>query len=128
MCWIGKKGPIILDKDMSVFKIVMAKGTDIYSYYQLFRYQLNKLYTTKLDVRNVNGNIVINRGFHSYSTKCPIERITNHCITVHSMVDDHEIYCDLSYIVLKQSCIIPSGSIVYINEGGEVVSNQIILV
>lgn len=130
MCWIGKKGPIILDKDMSVFKIVVNKGVDIYSYYQSFLYQLNKLYTTELDVQNANGSILlINRGFHSYSTKCSVEKIDNYYITVHSTLDcyDNEICYDRSAIILIQSCIIPSGSTVYINKFGEVVSDKIIL-
>ena len=130
MCWIGRKDSIVLEKDMPVFKIVTAKGTDIYSFYQSFHYQLNKLYTTELDVRKAYGNIVINRGFHSYATDCPVERITNLHIAVHSMVNyyDYEIYYDRSYPVLKQPCIIPSGSTVYINQVGEIVSNQIILI
>ena len=129
MCWIGNKGPIILDKDISVFKIVVNKGVDIYSYYQSFLYQLNKLYTEELDVRKANGSIIINKGFHSYSTKCSIGKIGDRYITVRSMSDyyDDEIYYELLDITLIQLCIIPSGSTVYINQSGEVVSDKIIL-
>lgn len=129
MCWIGRRGPIVLDKDIHVFKIVTIKGVDIYSYYQSFLYQLNKLYTTELDVRKVDRNIVINKGFHSYSNECSVEKFNDHHMLVHSMLNygDYEVY-DTFYTIKKQSCIIPLGSTVYINKEGEVVSNQIILI
>ncbi len=120
--------PIEATEDLEVFKAIVTyyQVEDCCSsIYQEFSYIFDKLYQTEMKESN-DGNYFdsidkraylfpgsktkfITNGFHSANTK--------------QRLRDHIRYC----IQKITKCIIPKGSLYYINETGCIVSNQIIL-
>ena len=144
MCWNSKDVIAkIADNDIECFKIVLQDGSNtIYSYYQEFKYELNKLYKTELNFikHRSLGYTSILQGFHSYSNELkydityynliPLIKVFNdktdntfQAYMVHSTLSNKNI---LAKSVIA-NCIIPKGSTYYVNEHGEIVSNQIII-
>lgn len=120
MCWLSYNNtPIIAKEDTTVYKYLKEKEIlfSILNYYSPFvgnfRYKKDKLYDLEelhYKKRGSNGKYVYIRevGFHSYMKK-----------------PDVPYYILPSNAVLTE-CIIPKGATYYVNEEGEVVSNQII--
>ena len=148
MCWRTYK---IAEKktakeDIPVFKIMYPSCKSIY---YLKGYELDVLYTSELDspIQTYDyygrGNFIVNRGFHSY-LKESVKTLRNepqdlngtftslnhyfHTLVIVSeknhMLDNLSL---LNNSYIKVSGIIPKGSKYYLNEDGEIVSDQIIL-
>ena len=136
MCWTCKK-PIkrIAKKDIEVFKIVYVDADSIVSAIRNFTYELGKKYTSELEEPNVfDAFFVINVGLHSYSNKCTITNKVNeyniYGPSRKSRCDYHKWLqiCGSMYYAQKLVCIIPKEAAYYINNIGEIVSNQLITV
>lgn len=146
MCWTSKTAiPIIADEDIECFKLVLQdESNTIYSFYNEFIYELNKLYKTEINLvksfNNKFNNIL--EGFHSYSNKVKYEINNNfnntlklYIFTNKTRINLTNIYSKYSYILTKNisaklviaNCVIPKGSTYYINENKEIVSNQLII-
>lgn len=113
MCWCSNKkiSPKISEKDIPVFKICKIYDyKHVESKYQYFTYELGKLYTENINPYISSEGIRINKAFHSYDM----------CLGIisHTMKSVDEIIVE---------GIIPKGATYYLNEFGEIASNQIIL-
>ena len=151
MCWISYKPwkQEVATRDIECFKICELIDNKICSLYQGFEYQLNTAYKAKL---TFSKHIVaktsevlsyeITEGIHSYSTECRLERVsipntdvlaTEECkeIELLNIIKNESllgsIYLNLHPNAVLVKCIIPEGSIYFINEDEEIVSNQILL-
>ena len=138
MCWSSKGKTIeeckkVAQKDILVRKI-MVKETNSYglydSYFQHATYEVGETYNES----NINNNhqiecrwMAIARGLHSYSPKCILRQPKyTSLLYVESIDGKHtlEIYSMRVGIVLVD-CIIPKGTVYYVNEDGEYVSESI---
>lgn len=148
MCWKNKNKPVkhIADKDIPVFKIGMLDGKEIVlpyffqcgvEYQENTAYSENNIspfYSTKKEEH------VIHKGLHSYALS-NIRLKASHYMISGNIMPTVEI---MTYRVTPMSqdvivnaqqydaqglaimlCIIPKGAIYYINEIGEMVSNEI---
>ena len=122
MCWIGRvNDKRIAKKDKIVYKVfITTQDKNIKSIFRMEPYKRNTLYETKLEIatdfvedRKV---IFIGAGFHSFET------FTGACKLI-STWSYHK--CGIPLVIIK--CIIPKGSIYYINSEMVVVSNKIIV-
>lgn len=141
MCWISYKPwqQAVATRDIECFKICELTDNKICSLYQGFEYQLNTTYKAKLifskSIVVKTGKVIsyeITEGIHSYSTKCKVEK--DYSIIREGLLNIIDNFFINDCINLKLhpnavlvKCIIPEGSIYFINECGEIVSNQIIL-
>lgn len=151
MCWISYKPwkQEVATRDIECFKICTLIDNKIYSLYQGFEYQLNTVYNAKLSFSKSivikTGKVIsyeITAGIHSYSTECSLKRVFVPNTDVLATEEDKEI--EFLNVIKNESlmdsiclnfypnrvlvkCIIPKDSIYFINENGEIVSNQIIL-
>ena len=115
MCWIGNLSDRrIADRDKVVYKVfIKSREGELKSVFREMPYKRNTLYETKFEIaagfvedRKV---IFIGAGFHSFET------FTEAC----------KFKCGIPLVIIK--CIIPKGSIYYINSEMVVVSNKIIV-
>lgn len=122
MCWvsycINNMNKHIAKKDTKVYKVAMKGCTDvaIAPYYINFEYELGITYGKLESLKPTyfpHDECRINEGFHSYRT---FERI----LKVKSF-KSHPLYKALAVYM----AIIPKGAEYYVNEKGEVVSNQL---
>lgn len=145
MCWISYKPwqQEVATRDIECFKICELIDNKICSLYQGFEYQLNTTYKAKLifskSIVVKTSKVIsyeINEGIHSYSTECKLKREfasdTEECKAAFVNIIKNEFFLDSICLNLHPNavlvkCIIPEGSIYFINECGEIVSNQIIL-
>lgn len=145
MCWISYKPwqQEVATRDIECFKICELIDNKIYSLYQGFEYQLNTTYKAKLifskSIVVKTGKVIsyeITEGIHSYSTECKLKRAfasdTEECKVAFLNIIKNEFFLDSICLNLHPNavlvkCIIPEGSIYFINEDDEIVSNQIIL-
>lgn len=144
MCWISFKPwkQEVATRDIECFKICELIDNKICSLYQGFEYQLNTAYKAKLIFNKSTvvktGKVLsyeITEGIHSYSTKCKLKRAfvsDEKCKVEFLNIIKNEFFLDSICLNLHPNavlvkCIIPEGSIYFINECGEIVSNQIIL-
>ena len=109
--------------DIQVYKILKERKTRIFnrikyvSPYYKFKYKLNKVYQSELelDSQTLDGVLMIEKGLHSFIN-----------------LQHAEYYravggpCCETWIIFK--AIIPKGSTYYINEIGEIVSNKLKIV
>lgn len=111
MCLLIKSGPHTARKDFYTIKMVeYPNENECYSFYQRFRYEYNKLYSTTIFAPENNA---INEGFHS--------------IQIGFKTDWLEGYFDSESkaIVL---CKVVKGSKYYIGKDRDIVSNKIMVV
>ena len=151
MCWVSYKPwkQEVATRDIECFKICELIDNKICSLYQGFEYQLNTAYKAKLifskSIVAKTGKVIsyeITEGIHSYSTECKLKRVSVlnsdalaaveyneveflNVIKNESLMDCISLGLHPNAVLVK--CIIPEGSIYFINECGEIVSNQIIL-
>lgn len=145
MCWISYRPwkQEVATRDIECFKICELIDNKICSLYQKFEYQLNTAYKAKLifskRIVAKTSKVLsyeITEGIHSYSTKCKLKRIFPpdaeerkikylKVIKNESLLDCICLNLHPNAVLVK--CIIPEGSIYFINEDEEIVSNQIIL-
>ena len=132
MCWMCSKAEKkIAEEDIKVFKI--GKGyEDIFeSLYVDFKYQLNQLYTSCIDVefQTHSNNFIGSQGFHSYDPSIVHLKISENGIIQWAVyAGKRRLDCD-THIgdCVKAECVIPKGSVYYKNDMGEIISNQIII-
>lgn len=143
MCWNSRNAIAkIADNDIECFKIVLLyRHNTICSYYQEFKYELNKLYKTELNVTKYrSGFTSILQGFHSYSNELEYDIITYNMIPLIKVFNNKTNNILQSYIIhstlsnkniltktVIANCIIPKGSVYYINKSEEIVSDQLII-
>jgi len=123
MCWvsycINNMNKHIAKKDIYVYKVAMRVGCDmaIAPFYRKFSYTLGVTYGKLKSLEPVyypHDECIINEGFHSYRT---VERLLKNG----KYFKDHPNYRSLA--IYKAA--IPTGAEYYVNEKGEVVSNQL---
>lgn len=111
MCFIldRKSFPRIALKDIKVQKLFIRVNSRFISPYQEFEYKKGVTYKSKFkfEFDSVLYNIHINEGLHSYTKKIKI--------TI-----NNDLYV--------KECIIPKGSIYFVNKDNEVVSNKLKLI
>lgn len=115
MCWIGTiKDKKVAQEDITVYKVFYPSSGGIISPFQMMPYRRNTIYETEFGiVKEFNESITISKGFHSYETL----KIAQDSTWFSFFWDFPVIY----------KCIIPKGSIYYINSEMVVVSNKIIV-
>lgn len=134
MCWITYdkkyKDFKVAEEDIPVFKVV--RKIPLSSYYTNYLYILNEVHTT--EPIKINHSLIyhgeewkIQKGFHSYSVECTTEISCGQNIQVYSSDDDAILldYYKMSN-TCKLECLIPKGSLYYVNEWGEYVSESIL--
>ena len=141
MCWQSYKssGKRISDGKVKVFKVCKKIDNDSVKayFYSDFIYQMNQLYTTHMSVKCVveDGYIGTN-GFHSYSAKECVHRITRESIQKakfkyidvlkYGLVNIQEYFGSNEEIVVVEGYI-PEGTAYCINNNGEIISDAIVL-
>lgn len=130
MCWVTNSKPEahVADSDIKVYKIVTKTPCKniVNSLYCVYTYKIGKLYEMEeriipgLVLSGTNGkSYAIKEGFHSYATfekaKMEFEEVIAYALNP-----------NVNMLVITE-CIIPEGSRYYINDGGEVVSDKIII-
>ena len=120
MCWIGEEPDKRIAKEDKIVYKVFIKTPDIKSVFRMEPYKRNTLYETKFEIAagfvDDRKVIFIGTGFHSFET------FTGACKLI-STRSYHK--CGIPLVIVK--CIIPKGSIYYINSEMVVVSNKIIV-
>lgn len=123
MCWvsycINNMNKHIAKKDIHVYKVAMRVGCDmaIAPFYRKFSYTLGVTYGKLKSLEPVyypHDECIINEGFHSYRS---FERL----LKKGKSFKDHPYYRGLAIY----KAVIPTGAEYYVNEKGEVVSNQL---
>lgn len=123
MCWvsycINNMNKHIAKKDIYVYKVAMRVGCDmaIAPFYREFSYTLGVTYGKLKSLEPVyypHDECIINEGFHSYRS---FERVLENG----KSFKDHPYYRALAIY----KAVIPTGAEYYVNEKGEVVSNQL---
>ena len=108
MCWtnteLDKK---VAEHDITVYKIVLPCSRGAKSLFYKFWYLFNITYRETLDITLVGSEYCIADGFHSYKTKSRV------------------LFANQFYFKKIVKCILPKGTIYYINNNNEIVSNQI---
>lgn len=130
MCWTTSITPQskLAEEDIPVFKIV---GRRLQAYYRVFQYSIGEVFQTEISVPMYSPCKVfyIDKGFHSYSNqecKTAITEILSEPIITVFHVFHSGLYRLDSYIdACILECVIPKGSIYYLNHKGEYVSNKI---
>lgn len=133
MCWTSETlKKRIATEDIKVFKIGENHGGMFYSMYKYFKYQLNQLYTSYIDIefQDCNDRFVGSRGFHSYGPSIVHLEISTKNVIPRWEVSARQRRLDfytggVDYV--KAECVIPKGSMYYENEDGEIISNQIVI-
>lgn len=141
MCWTTYKFPKRrkAKKDVPIFKVLRKHQRAFF--YPEFEYTLGKKYkTTKMknylsilyeyyilkhSVTILKRSVTIHKAFHSYSGDLRLD-ITESDATIHLKNGRFEIYHDYEQPVVAYG-VIPKGATYYVNEKGEIVSNEIIL-
>jgi len=135
MCLVTKqKHPIILKKDKKVFKILQGLSNNeiLISQFQGFKYKLNKLYSTKILISNINTNFdrYDERWYYNLppSVKPNLTWIGSgfHAAKTQKRLKDHIGGFNSGQILVE--CTIPAGSVYYANKETQLcVSNKIII-
>ena len=137
MCWVTYdkkyKKFKVAEEDIPVFKVV--RKNSLLSYYTDYPYILNEIHTT--EPIKINHSLVyhgeewkIEKGFHSYSVECITEIARGARGWNIKVYDSDKKTVLLDYYEMsstcKLECIIPKGSLYYVNEWGEYVSESIL--
>ena len=131
MCWVSHNtlNKQIASENIKVYKIVNFYSGDLISYFKGFTYEINKLYETEVNpIKDIDCNM-ISKGFYSYSKNNKLTFSGGLLYVCANLLETSEIYSKYSdndgLVVVE--CVIPKNSEYYVNESGEIVSNQIIL-
>lgn len=130
MCWIANSKPEahFADSDIKVYKIVTktSRKNMVNSLCRGYTYKFGILFEMEeriipgLVLSGANGkSYAIKEGFHSYTTFAKATMKFEEVIT-------YALNPSVDPLVIVE-CIIPEGSIYYINNEGEVVSDKIII-
>ena len=140
MCWLGSDAEAkgrIADKDITVYKVmvkrrIINKGWELFSPFKDMKYELYQRYESVIrPIKPLTTNI-IEQGLHCYSEDCYIASTNDSNMFVfHRYVDTTSLgsyyaFGDAQYPVLCEG-VIPKGTKYYINDGGEIVTEKLIL-
>lgn len=136
MCWITNKKLKfkIAKENIPIYKICRKEDDKILSYYRRFEYRLDCLYNTNFEVSLTTDDIIIYKGFHSYSlNKTYLDKrydnirvLKNESFIEFILNSNSNKLNDYPFGIVV-SGYIPKGSAYALNEYGEYVSNSIIL-
>lgn len=115
------------DRDIPVTKVVKVREDGkIYSLYQDYSYELNKLEVENLITRRAHGNMAeIWFAFHSYPSTSTFRFKDNDYVLVDTGKNTF-INTQPNAKLQVMDCVIPKGSIYYRNMYREIASNKII--
>lgn len=130
----------IAKKDVIAYKVVGRDNDEYQSYYEKFKYKVNKEYELGRELILVTDDdyYIIDEAFHMYCGKCNISKgYNNHVIDVLTpklspitkapyLID---VYNDVMFRCdeVVAECIIPKGSTYFENEKGEIVSDKVLI-
>lgn len=124
MCWISSKPPVrrIAKEGIYTYKVVYDYSEFLCdSLIMGFVYEYYKLYTQNKAIMPLCGartnKWIIEEGFHSYRT----------WLTAKKAFEGFSTDSSIRKKIKIVQCIIPKGTIFYINEKNEIVSNNIII-
>ena len=138
MCWISKEcKPLVSDGHVKVIKICGQKeNSRLCGYFRAsFCYILNFTYKTEVNIKYFANEYYGDIGFHCYSAdKCAWKTDLKHrVIKIGTDIDTFSYfgvypidYADFSNVAIVEGYI-PKGTVYYINEDGEIISNGIVL-
>lgn len=132
MCWIGDDISKIAKEPITTYKIVQAYNNEYISIYNYFIYKIDKMYGPRplVKANTSNFHTTINIGFHSYKDFTVQESKNKELLYIYSrmiILDAFTVKQAVTTNLVKVECIIPKGSIYYINNLNEIVSECIIL-
>lgn len=138
MCWSSKYvKKLIANRDIKCWKITRQyENNHVRSLYFYMKYLLNKEYSLgqSIYVRQssfFNAKYEINQGFHSYFSKPKLIVIKDEFnVKVNGIIVDRIYYSPLvisNHSIHIAECIIPKGSVYYVNDSHEIVSDKIII-
>ena len=108
MCWKSKElDKKVAEHNITVYKIVLPCTRGTKSLFYKFWYLFNVTYRGTLAIKLDGSEYRITEGFHSYKTKSQV------------------LFANQFYLKKIVKCILPKGAIYYVNNLGEIVSNQI---
>ena len=136
MCWYSKKKKAarIAVEDILVYKVMYRKPNNgrFRSLYRRMDYEPEKIYWTDVNPISIDSPLYlemkIDKGFHSYSMDKTMATKDKYHIVIYNMENNEivdSIFFSDNLVIAK--CIIPKGSKYYMNEVGEIVSDQIII-
>lgn len=124
----------IADKDIKCFKLCRIIGNTIFSYYEDFKFKLNKTYKQKIITSpSIRNPTLISGGFCSYSNNCKIKikkyRNENN---IQKIIIDNEIFYQLENEYIEDciciiNCIIPKNTKYFIYNN-KIISSRIRLI
>ena len=134
MCWQGKNVPLIADKEINVFKLVLVNEDGVITsvYHRNHIWKLGKIYTTSVKGTPIgNHEARVYKGFHCYSVKDVFLELVdaNKIIHVRHLFKNLDSFWrqdrTYGYHVSVMECTIPKGALYYKNEYGEIVTDRI---
>lgn len=136
MCWTGKIQDHIkcVDVDVKVFKIVGMDNGKIVPYFQSSLmpegYEVGKRYNTMLsmsDISDDSGTVHVYSGFHSYHCSHHLAEFTKRYVYIGPLPYSQGIAVNYGIDGALMQCTIPKGAELFMNQYGEVVSNEIVV-
>lgn len=124
-----KSIPRIATKNIKVQKLFIHIKDKFISPYMEFEYERGVVYKSKLRFNYTPYGLYIDKGLHSYTNETKIT-VVNHvdsCYCSLSLNDmNYSLFAfDKNNDVCIRECIIPKGSIYFMNKEGEIVSNKL---
>lgn len=137
MCWVTLNRENVQFKyaieDIPVYKVVKKS---LLSYYENYSYILNEVHVTELDSPSHTKYYYgaedwkIRSGFHSYSMDCKADLANSQTSLFVRILRPHDNFAAIDCYEKDATCIlecaIPKGSIYFLNEEGEYVSDHIL--
>lgn len=136
MCWTGKIKDHIkcVDVDVKVFKIVGMDNGKMVPYFQSSLmpegYEVGKRYHTTLSVSDIQDDsetVHVFSGFHSYHCGNYLAEFRKRQIYIGPLPFSTGFATTYTLDGVLMQCTIPKGSELFMNQYGEVVSNEIIV-
>lgn len=131
MCWSicgGLPKLLTAEEDIPVLKVGLDRDKQMQSPYRGFKYELGKTYSMEepLHLKGTSWYSYVNEGFHSYdSSKVTIR---NEYWTLLVYKGRHTVVGQYTSDMSTFNAKVPKGAHYYINELGEIVSDQIIII
>ena len=137
MCWVSST----MQKHTALHKIpvckichlVIEEGYVIQSMYYSHKYKLNKLYKQQVPIverATFGERYIINEGFHSYSKDVTIGKqidgLEGTCICISYKGNELDWFRAYNSLI-KVNGYIPEGSVYFVNDIGEYVSEALVL-
>lgn len=136
MCWTGKIKDHIkcVDVDVNVFKIVGMDNGKILPYFQASLmpegYEVGKRYQTTLSIHDIQDSsdlVNVFSGFHSYHCSHYLAEFTKRYVYIGPLPYSPGTAVTYGIDGAVMQCTIPKGAELFMNQFGEVVSNEIVV-